>query len=275
MVLTPMLFTGAWMRATSARPSRAEPASLAPLEAPAPPRPAPQRIVRRPVPLAPSAPQPRPDPCAEDATPAPTPNAREVFAGPGEGRRVALTFDDGPSVENTPSVLRALRDAKAPATFFVLGERAERMPALLAAIADDGHEIGNHGYSHTSMRSLWQSQIRDEVCRTHRAVEDATGRAPVLLRPPFGRYAPSAVPLLGGLGYDIVLWSVDAHDWNSDDPSALARSVVEAARPGSIILMHDPEAITARAVPLIIDGLRRRGFELVPASALVDDQPAP
>ncbi len=78
------------------------------------------------------------------------------------------------------------------------------------------------------------------------------------------------MPLLGGLGYNIVLWSVDAHDWKSDDPQSVARSVVQAAKPGSIILMHDHKSITASALPLIIDGLRRRGFEIVPVSELAD-----
>lgn len=198
------------------------------------------------------------------------PDAREVFSHPTASKRVALTFDDGPSRENTPRVLQALRRAEAHATFFVLGDRAERMPDLLAAAHEDGHEIANHGFSHTSMRSLWKSQIRDEVCRTHRAIVAATGQAPALLRPPFGRYAPSAVPLVGGLGYDLVLWSVDAADWKAREPAAMAKRVVQAARPGSIILMHDREASSAEALPMILAGLKRRGFEVVTVSALLE-----
>lgn len=198
-----------------------------------------------------------------------------MFSETTTSKRIALTFDDGPSRENTPRVLKVLRRADAHATFFVLGDRAERMPDVLAAVHEDGHEIGNHGFSHTSMRSLWKSQIREEVCRTHRAVEAATGQRPTLLRPPFGRYAPSAVPLAGGLGYDLVLWTVDAADWKTRDATAMAQSVVRSARPGAIILMHDREARSVEALPMILAGLKRRGFEVVAVSELLAATRAP
>lgn len=276
-VVAPILLTGAWLSATTAAPSA--PTLVVETAAPRRAVAAPMLLDRRArrtvtvVESEPAAPPPKTHPCAGGARL--EASAREVFSQPGGPQRVALTFDDGPSRENTPRVLRALRRADAHATFFVLGDRAERMPDLLDAVHEAGHEIGNHGFSHTSMRSLWKSQIRDEVCRTHRAVESATGRAPTLLRPPFGRYAPSAVPLVGGLGYDLVLWSVDANDWQKQEPAAMARSVVRAARPGSIILMHDREARSVDALPMILAGLKQRGFEVVTVSALLGASQAP
>ena len=269
VVLLPMLVTVAWYRGSAAQPRQPTPtvvAALPPVDVPA------HALAHRPEKRTPpeAEPEPAPDPCAIEDVQALRGPAREVFSGPDAEKIVALTFDDGPSRENTPRVLEILRRAQVHATFFVLGDRAERMGDLLQDIDEDGHEIGNHGFSHTSMRSLWKSQIKDEVCRTQRAVEVATGKTPTLVRPPFGRYPPSAVPLLGGLGYDVVLWSVDAGDWkDDDDPIAVATRVVRAAQPGAIILMHDREAITAEALPYILGGLKRHGYRVVPVSALI------
>ncbi len=197
--------------------------------------------------------------------------AQPRYGGTTDRRVVALTFDDGPSAENTPSVLHTLRHKDAPATFFVLGERVEKMPALTARIAAEGHELANHTWSHASLSSLFKSQLQDEVCRTAAAIESASGQRPTRFRPPFGRFPDSALPILGGLGQDVVLWTVDGNDWEHEDPEALAQSVVRAARPGSIILLHDREALTARALPSIIGGLRARGFEIVPLDELAPD----
>lgn len=281
--MAPILAAAVWLSQPPERPA----APMLVVEAKPTRRQAPPRMILarqvtpRPAPVVTRAPEPPPPP------PPPAPAhpcdggdrreavAREVFSRSTASKQIALTFDDGPSRENTPRVLKILRRAEAHATFFVLGDRAERMPDILEAVDEGGHEIGNHGFSHTSMRSLWKSQIRDEVCRTHRAVEAATGQQPTLLRPPFGRYAPSAVPLVGGLGYDLVLWTVDAADWKTRDATAMARSVVQAARPGAIILMHDREAASVDALPMILAGLKRRGFEVVTVSELLDATPAP
>ena len=120
--------------------------------------------------------------------------------------------------------------------------------------------------------------IRDEICRTDDAVEAAAGVRPALFRPPFGRYAESAVPLVGGLGHHFVLWSVDGADWETEDEAVVAQTIVGKARPGSIILLHDREPVTARALPSIIAGLREKGLEIEKvstAAGLPGAQPAP
>ncbi len=190
-----------------------------------------------------------------------------------ERSEVALTFDDGPSRSFTPRVLRTLAFHDVEATFFMLGERVEKMPDIAQAVVLAGHEIGNHTWSHPSMPSLWKSQIRDEVCQTNEVIQSATGLRPTLFRPPFGRFAPSAVPLLGALGFDFILWSADGGDWDVDDPQLIADRIVRDAKPGSIILLHDSKALTVEALPLVIAGLRGRGFSIVPASELVGLDP--
>lgn len=220
--------------------------------------------------------QPVPDPCdleleaLREVDPASVP---QLFFGPTDDKVVALTFDDGPSPTYTPRVLRTLAHYDIQATFFMLGERVDKMPELTNAVVDAGHELGNHTWSHPSMRSLWKSQIREEVCGTTEAIRRATGLRPTLFRPPFGRFAPSAVPLLGALGFDFILWSADGADWDVEDPQRIAKSVVDEAKPGSIILLHDSKAITVEALPLVISGLKARGFSIVPVSELVGLDP--
>ena len=203
------------------------------------------------------------DPCDAEKIPRIDSNrvAETFFADRGR-KVVALSFDDGPSEFNTPRILDILEHYEVRATFFVLGNRAQKLPGVIERIALDGHDVANHSYSHPSFRSLWPIHMRDELCRTNRAIEHATGLRPALFRPPFGRYPPSSVPLIGGLGMNIILWSVDSYDWENSDPATMASAVVRAARPGSVILLHDRESLTVRALPLIIAGLRARGFEI-------------
>lgn len=247
----------------------AAPSAAAPLVAQTPARPA------TPQPDAAAAPSP-PDPCELELEQLPAVAADDVpqlFFGPTDDKVVALTFDDGPSRSYTPRVLRTLAFHDVEATFFMLGERVEKMPDIAKDVVLAGHEIGNHTWSHPSMRSLWKSQIRDEVCQTNEVIQSATGLRPRLFRPPFGRFAPSAVPLLGALGFDFVLWSADGGDWDVDDPQLIADRIVRDAKPGSIILLHDSKALTVEALPLVIAGLRGRGFSIVPASELVGLEP--
>jgi peptidoglycan/xylan/chitin deacetylase (PgdA/CDA1 family) len=192
-----------------------------------------------------------------------------LHRGATDDRVVALTFDDGPGGASTRRVLRVLGDHGVRATFFVLGANAEREPKLLAAIANAGHELGNHASSHTSFRSMFPSQIHAELDLTADAIESVTGLRPRFVRPPFGRYPPSSVDLVRERGEDIVLWSVDANDWAGGTAESIAQSVVTAADPGAVILMHDTAPQTADALPLILEGLARKRLKVVPLSELL------
>ncbi len=191
-----------------------------------------------------------------------------VFAGPSNVEACALTFDDGPSRENTPKILAVLRRLGVRATFFVEGRRVQRFPQLTRQIVEDGHEIASHGYSHRSFRSLWHNRIRDELVRTEAAIATSTGVRPRFVRPPFGRFPPSSMALFEQLGMEVVLWSVDSHDWELDDPVEIARVVRHESTNGSVILLHDrtPEAV--RALPDIIRDLQTRNLMLVTISQL-------
>jgi peptidoglycan/xylan/chitin deacetylase (PgdA/CDA1 family) len=191
-------------------------------------------------------------------------------------KAVALTFDDGPS-EYTPRILATLRRLHVPATFFVVGNEVERRPNLVRRELAAGMDVGNHSYSHP-YRPPFDRQphlrIRREIAQG-RAVLTSLGHDPTLFRPPGGTYSDYVLEAAGAVGERIVLWSVDPTDWEPGITwKQVARNVLGAVRPGSIVIMHDgggDRSATVRALPKIIRGIRKQGLRLVrvdPASAV-------
>jgi peptidoglycan/xylan/chitin deacetylase (PgdA/CDA1 family) len=174
---------------------------------------------------------------------------RDVIVSRGVGEGIALTFDDGPHPDFTPRLLDALYDAGITATFFVVGERAARHRDILQRIAADGHEIGNHTWSHSEPRETSARKLIDEVRRTRDLIEDATSRECQLFRPPKGELTLRKLLALRRERQTIVLWNQDAKDYRmpeaSDEIVDWCRSYQPAS--GDIVLMHDnhPHAITA------------------------------
>lgn len=195
---------------------------------------------------------------------------------PGQGRRVALTFDDGPNPGATPLILDALASEGVPATFFVLGKAAERWPDLVRRAAGEGHQIGNHGYAHRKLHLRPPAEVRRDLELGTSAIERACGVRPRFFRAPHGFRNPWVTPIARSLGQRTVGWTLGV--WDSDRPGVgeIARRVLEGVRPGTIVLLHDGDGYdldgdrvqTARALPAIIEELRRRGysFERLPAA---------
>jgi peptidoglycan/xylan/chitin deacetylase (PgdA/CDA1 family) len=188
-----------------------------------------------------------------------------VTSGTGAGRRVALTFDDGPSLTQTPAILRILNRQHAHATFFEEGRHVQGREVLMGEILASGNEIGNHSFHHPVDPGY------GELSQTNRSIENATGFQPCLFRPPYGLVNAQVVSAARQLGLEIVLWSVDSLDDKHPGTAAIYANVISQAQPGSIILMHDgghhPQ--TVRALPHVIRGLRARGFDLVTVSRLL------
>jgi len=192
--------------------------------------------------------------------------------GPRDRRVVALTFDDGPDPIRTPALLDALAELDVPATFFLVGDIVDANADVVRRIAREGHELGNHTYSHRYLPLASARSVERELRATDRAVERATGIVPTLARPPWGGRSPWTVRAFRRLAKRLVLWDVNSNDWKGASASDVAERVLERAQPGSIILMHearDGGEVTVEAVRLLVPALRARGFELVTVSAAV------
>lgn len=184
-------------------------------------------------------------------------------------REVALTFDDGPDPEWTPQVLDLLGEHGADATFFVVGERVERHPALLRRAAAEGHEIGNHTWSHTRLDRCDHDHARSQLRRAHDAIATVTGKAPRLFRPPWGVIDPVGLLAAAEAEYQVVLWSALIR--GRAPQQDLARTL-DAVTPGTVILGHDggptPRQELMTAFGTLLARLTADGYRFVTLTAL-------
>ena len=187
---------------------------------------------------------------------------------------VALTFDDGPGAQ-TDQLLGMLADAEALATWFPLGEVVADSPDRLRAIADAGHEIGNHSWSHPQLTASSNGQIETQINRTALLVEKLLGTRPTLVRPPYGAISKRVAAELGRLNAPAVLWDVDPLDWKYRNADRVYRSVMRQVQPGSIVLLHDVHPTTVAAVPRILKSLANRGYTFVTVSELFGNELTP
>lgn len=199
---------------------------------------------------------------------------REVDVG--DSAMIALTFDDGPG-DWTPAILDALGRHAARATFFYLGERVQGRAQVIQRAVAEGHEPGNHLFSHRHPEAISDEEIRDEILQAAEEIQRVTGATASLLRPPYGE-EPERVAAIGAelcLG-PVVLWSIDPEDWKSPPAEAIVQQVLDEARPGAIVDLHDGWGRTPRdrqptveALERLLPELHTRGFELVTVSELL------
>ncbi|MEV0124864.1 polysaccharide deacetylase family protein [Streptomyces sp. NPDC050703] len=169
------------------------------------------------------------------------PRVREapILRVDGRRRSMVLTFDDGPDPRYTPGILRTLRAYDVRAMFFVCGEMAAGNKDLLREMADDGHVIGNHTWTHPLLTRLDRSSTRDEIERTSDVVEDIVGAYPAWFRAPYGAWNRNAFQLGAELGMEPLAWTVDTLDWTEPGAGAIVRRVRAGAAPGVVVLSHD------------------------------------
>lgn len=194
-------------------------------------------------------------------------NGQVVSHGPRGRKRVALTFDDGPS-SYTPEVLSVLRRKKVKATFFMLGNQVAAEPSAARRVLAAGHEIANHSSDHALLPGY------SNLKRANRQIRKATGFKPCLFRPPYGAINSSVKQSARELDMKSVLWDIDTSDWSTPGSGAI-RSRVSSARSGSIVLMHDgggPRSQTVAALPGAIHNLRDRGYTFVTVTKLLGDR---
>ena len=199
-----------------------------------------------------------------------------VHRGPrAAGRRLALTFDDGPDPEWTPRVLEALAARNVRGTFFLVGDRATRAPETVREIALGGHEVGSHGWSHTSLWLCGPRRTADEIDRAQAALAELSGTAPRFFRPPWGMVNAAMFPMLRARALRPVFWSIQPEGLRPAPAEAQASYVLQHAHPGAIVDLHDAEGTPGApsrllaALPAMIDGLRADGYELTTVGELL------
>ena len=189
---------------------------------------------------------------------------------PVAGKFIAITFDDGPHPQNTPRLLDILRARNIRATFYVIGRSVDLHPQIVRRAVAEGHEIGNHSYTHRLMSKLGDSEVRSEMARTADSVTRAAGVRMRTMRPPYGGLLQNQRQLVHReFGYPTILWSVDPLDWKRPGASVITSRILENTAPGGIVLAHDLHAQTVDAKPSTLDGLLRRGFQFVTVSQLI------
>jgi len=184
-----------------------------------------------------------------------------IFTGSREGNLVALTIDDGPHPLITPLMLEILAREGVRATFFVVGQKVEEFPALAMVTAAAGHELANHAYSNRRITQLPDAEAWAEVAACDRVVRRATGERMRWFRPPGGRCSPGGLRAVAALGYTTAFWSRNTGDWRKPPPEEIVRNATEGLQPGDIILMHQGDMCSVRALPGIIDRIRAMGLE--------------
>jgi peptidoglycan/xylan/chitin deacetylase (PgdA/CDA1 family) len=186
-----------------------------------------------------------------------------------------MTFDDGPHPSLTPKLLDILKERNIKCTFFLIGNLVKTYPAIVRRIIAEGHEIGNHTWTHCSLTSRSDEQIRNELKKSEDAVYEVAGVRPHLMRPPYGAINTRIKDLMfSEFGYSTIMWSVDPQDWRRPGVAAVTSRLVNGAHPGAIMLSHDIHPPTITAMPSMFDQLLAKGYQFVTVSQLLNMEKA-
>lgn len=181
---------------------------------------------------------------------------------------VAITFDDGPRRSTTTRLLDGLKERNVRVTFFLMGKSIEGNEDIVQRMKEEGHLIGNHTFNHVELTGLSDSKALEEIEKTNDAVMQVTGSEPKYIRPPFGKISEHVKE---EIDMDCVMWSVDPVDWNTTDCSLVVNHVVNNAKNGDIILMHDIYDSSVTAALEIIDRLQAKGYVFVTVDQILLD----
>ena len=187
-------------------------------------------------------------------------------ATPVEAPKIALTFDDGPSTAWTPALLDGLKERGVKATFFLIGENADKNPEIVKRMAEEGHLIGNHTYHHVELTKVSENEARLELADTSAVIVRITGKEPEYMRPPFGAWQRKLEREIQMLP---VLWTIDPLDWTTENQDEIVNKVVTEAEENDIILLHDCYKSSIEAGLRIVDILQEEGFVFVTVDELL------
>ena len=195
-----------------------------------------------------------------------------TFTGlPRGSKKLALTFDDGPNDPYTPQLLEVLDRHNVKATFFMLGQYVQARPDLARMVAEAGHVIGNHTFSHPNLIFLPTNRAKREIEDCRRALTASVGQHSRLFRPPFGGRRPAILRLARALGLEPIMWNVTGWDWNAPSTEYIVQKVATRVRGGSVILLHDgghehigvDRSKTVLATDRVIARCKEEGYEFV------------
>lgn len=197
---------------------------------------------------------------------------RKILVGDLTKKQVALTFDDGPHPAYTPQILRILKQYNARATFFVVGAQAQKYPDLIRAEVAAGSSVGNHTYDHVSLVKIPPAYVGTEIKACGQILQQITGRAPHLFRPPGGTYDAGVAQMSDALGYTMVLWTDDPGDYASPGADVILNRTLARVNNGAIILLHDGIGQTIQMLPRLLQSLRANGYETVTVDEMLRQQ---
>ena len=196
-------------------------------------------------------------------------------------KKVALTFDDGPSPIWTPKILDELKKVNVKATFFMIGHHVKKYPETARRVAQEGHTIGNHGYAHTVILYYTPAEIEEEIKYTELVIKEITGYTTQYFRPPKAWMPGIIKEKIKSMGYKIVLWSLNSKDWVSFNHKFIVHYLIRNMQSGDIILFHDSGDVfkteggnrlqTVLTIVPLVNRLRENGFELVTIEEMLDD----
>lgn len=189
----------------------------------------------------------------------------------GDEKKISLSFDAAWGNDDTAKILEILKKHNVRVTFFMTGGWVEKYPDDVKAIAEAGHDLGNHSENHKQMSKLSAEQCKEEIMKPHEKVKQLTGKDMILFRPPYGDYNDNLINVCREINYYPIQWDVDSLDWKDYDAATIIKKVTEHKnlRNGSIILCHNGAKHTAEALDVMIQTLKDKGFELVPISELI------
>jgi len=196
-------------------------------------------------------------------------------------KKIALTFDDGPSPEWTPKILDELKKANIKATFFMIGHHVREYPEIARRVVDEGHVIGNHGFAHSVILYYTPAEVEEEIKYTEHVIREITGQTTDIFRPPKAWLRKAIKEKINAMGYKVVLWSLNSKDWVTFNYKYMVKYLSLRVRNGDILLFHDSGNVlsreggnrmqTVKAIPLLAETLRKKGFEFVSIEELINE----
>lgn len=201
-----------------------------------------------------------------------------IFGFKNKEKSICLTFDDGPHPVYTPKILTILAKHSVKATFFITGSKIQKYKRILKQLISEGHEVGNHGYSHRNLIFKNKEFILNEINRTDELLRDCGAKGEIVFRPPYGRMSLKAIFLLGELNKKIIMWNIPTIDYKADSSQKIIRRIRKKLKPGGIIILHDAGTLinsnvdrtfTIEAVEQIIEEILHKGYSFKTISEML------